>query len=186
MRSYYLRLAASALIIIACMQAKVLGQDAIPAKETKKEAGQSAEKKGGSAPFANVIAGLKATPGCLGVETARISGKNVVFAWFENKQAVMKWYYSDTHQDLMHRGFPDAEYKKPLKDVPKDSGPIMVIASLTLAKEPHFKSSPMPISQIAIELYQPLPGGTFVGGRFAPASFKVPHMRDYTSADKQP
>jgi hypothetical protein len=46
-----------------------------------------------------LIPALKATPGCLGVETARTSsGKNVIFACFENRGAVMKWYYSDAHQ----------------------------------------------------------------------------------------
>src|SRR5216110_2738753 len=58
-------------------------------------------------PFAglpDLVAGLKATPGCLGVETARTaSGKQVIFAWFENKSAVLKWYYSDTHVALMQQ-----------------------------------------------------------------------------------
>src|SRR5262245_28351929 len=49
--------------------------------------------------FPDLVAALKATPGCLGVETARTSsGKQVIFAWFENKKAVLAWYYSDTHQ----------------------------------------------------------------------------------------
>ena len=97
----------------------------------------------------------------------------------------MKWYFSDVHQDVMHTAFPDADLKKPLKDVPKDAGPILAIASLTLAKESKFKATSMPISQIAIELYQPLPGGTYLGGRFAPDSVKVPNMRGYTDAEKQ-
>ncbi|MDT4898958.1 MAG: hypothetical protein QOH25_4035 [Acidobacteriota bacterium] len=38
--------------------------------------------------FPDLVAGLKATPGCLGVETARTdSGKSVIFAWFEDKKA---------------------------------------------------------------------------------------------------
>ena len=37
--------------------------------------------------------GLRETPGCLGVEAARTqTGKNVIFAWFENKAAAMAWY----------------------------------------------------------------------------------------------
>jgi hypothetical protein len=31
----------------------------------------------------------------------------------------------------------------------------------------------LPVSQIAIELYAPLPGGLAAGGRFAPSSVKV-------------
>jgi hypothetical protein len=129
----------------------------------------------------DLIGGLKKTPGCLGVETARtMSGKNVIFAWFENKRAVMKWYYSEVHQDAMHSGFPEIEYDKPMAQVPADAGPILAIASITPAKESHFKGTTMPISQIAIELYQPLPGGVALGGRFAPPSVKVPNLKDYS------
>src|SRR5262245_56742972 len=50
----------------------------------------------------DLIAMLKATPGCLGVDAARtMSGKQVIFAWFENKKAVLNWYYSDGHQRLI-------------------------------------------------------------------------------------
>jgi hypothetical protein len=36
-------------------------------------------------PFPDLVGPLKATPGCLGVETARTaSGKMVIFAWFED------------------------------------------------------------------------------------------------------
>lgn len=53
----------------------------------------------------DLVAALKATPGCLGVETARTgSGKQVIFAWFENKDA----------------------------EVPS-SGPVLAVASLTPA-----------------------------------------------------
>src|SRR5260370_42318609 len=49
-----------------------------------------------------LLADLKATPGCLGVETAKTdSGKQVVFAFFENKKAVLAWYNSPTHQKLV-------------------------------------------------------------------------------------
>jgi hypothetical protein len=34
----------------------------------------------------------------------------------------------------------------------------------------------LPVSQIAIELYAPLPGGLAAGGRFAPSSVKVPGL----------
>lgn len=125
--------------------------------------------------FEGFLAALKATPGCLGIETATTgSGKQVIFAWFENKKAVLAWYYSDAHQQVMKQFFPGNENskRKPLKDTPDDSGPIMAVASLTV-KGPPTKENPLGFSQIAIELYQPLSGGLALGGKFAPAKMKV-------------
>ena len=142
---------------------------------------QAAGKQDPGKGFPDLVAGLKATPGCLGVETARTaSGKQVIFAWFEDKKAVLKWYYSDTHQQVMKRFFPGQEYSKPLKAVPDNGGPIMAIASITFAAKPRFKETPLPISQISIELYAPLPGGLHFGGRFAPDALRVDGMRDYS------
>ena len=125
----------------------------------------------------DLVAALKATPGCLGVETAKTaSGKAVIFAWFEDKKAALKWYYSDTHQEIMKKFFPGRKFKKPLANVPDDSGPLMAIASITLADKPS-KENPSPLKQIAIELYQPISGGISVGGRFAPDKLKVPKPR---------
>ena len=136
--------------------------------------------------FPDLVAALKASPGCLGVETASTStGKQVIFAWFEDKKAVVKWYYSEVHQQAMKQFTSGVEGPKPLKDVADDTGPIMVIASVTIAKEGKFKQVSLPISQIAIELYQPLPGGAHLGGRFAPKSVKVPQLRDYTPKEKE-
>jgi len=73
---------------------------------------------------------------------------------------------------------------EPLKGVPDDSGPIMAIASLTMADKPYFAGISLPISQISIELYQPITGGIFLGSRFAPAGLKVPDMRDLTPSGK--
>jgi hypothetical protein len=50
----------------------------------------------------DLVGGLRNTPGCLGVETATTaSGKQVIFAWFENKNALSSWYYSETHMKAM-------------------------------------------------------------------------------------
>ena len=129
-----------------------------PAKDTKKQAG-----------FGDLVGALKATPGCLGVETARTgSGKQVIFAWFENKSAAMKWYMSDVHQDVMKRFLPNFHSgSKPLADVTDENAPILAIASVTFNDKPAEGQSPF--KQIAIELYQPLGGGLEIGGRFAPA-----------------
>jgi hypothetical protein len=56
----------------------------------------------------------------------------------------------------------------------------MAIASVTMADSAQFAETSLPISQIAIELYQPLPGGLFLGGRFTPQGVKVKGMLDLT------
>ena len=135
--------------------------------------------------FPDLVGGLKAIPGCLGVETAMTaSGKSVIFAWFEDKKAVLRWYYSDMHQQVMKQFFPGGNYRTPLQEVSDDSGPILAIASLTMAEKSQHKPTSLPVSQIAIELYQPITGGLFLGGRLAPDSLKVPRLRDYTPKTK--
>ena len=125
----------------------------------------------------DLVGALRATPGCLGVETARTaSGKQVIFAWFENKKAVLTWYYSDTHVALMRQlsgGGPRPG--GPLADVP-DEGPVLAVASLTPSAGAQPGDLRAGFSQIAIELYQPLPGGIAAGGRFGPTSMKVPGL----------
>lgn len=129
----------------------------------------------------DLITPLKATPGCLGVEAARTqSGKNVIFAWFENKQAVMNWYDSDIHQAMMTRFFGGDPGHEPMEHVTDADGPLMVVASLTPAK-PGTPGAAGPFAQIAIEIYKPMPGGAAVGGRFAPAGLKVEGLRDYSA-----
>jgi hypothetical protein len=131
--------------------------------------------------FPDLVGALKATPGCVGVEVARTgSGKQVIFAWFEDKKAALNWYYSDTHQAVIKQFFPQsAESKRtPMKDVPDDGGPVLAIASITMADKAPGEITTLPISQIAIELYRPLPGGLALGGRFAPSAIKVPGLRE--------
>ena len=135
--------------------------------------------KGAGKGLPDLVAALKESPGCLGVETARTaSGKSVIFAWFEDKKAALAWYHSDTHRQVMRRFLPDAKRGgKPLAGVPDDSGPILAIASVTPNDKPT-KEDPSPFKQIAIELYRPLGGGLAIGGRFAPERMKVPPRKD--------
>ena len=131
--------------------------------------------------FPDLVAGLLATDGVVGVETAQTpSGQQLIFAWFEDKAAALRWYYSETHQMVQEAFVPDRPEHTPLQHIPDDVGPIMAIASVTPADSAHFAGVPLAISQIAIELYQPLPGGVFLGSRFAPAGVKVKGMLDYT------
>jgi hypothetical protein len=129
--------------------------------------------------FPDLVAALNATPGCLGVETARTaSGKQVIFAWFDDKKAALSWYYSDTHTALMNQFFPQRSPRTPMVDVPDDGGPVVMVASITYADKAPAGVTTLPVSQLAIELYRPLPGGVALGGRFAPASLKVPGLID--------
>jgi hypothetical protein len=131
-------------------------------------------------PLMNLPKLILTTPGCLGVETAMTqSGKMVIFAWFENKKAALAWYYSQAHQALMKMAGGGAPRPRgPMADVPDDGRPIMAIASVTLSRpqEGIPQTGLPPVSQIAIELYAPLPGGLAAGGRFAPASVTVPGL----------
>ncbi len=136
----------------------------------------------GAASFPDLGGGLKATKGCLGVEMAQTAdGKKLIFAWFEDKKAVKRWFYSEVHQQIMDQFFPQGgdDYHKPLEAV-ADDVPIMAIASITMSDHAHIEATQMPFSQIAIELYTPVNGGIFLGGRFAPEGLKVEGMEDYT------
>jgi hypothetical protein len=142
-------------------------------------AGQSASTPPPPGGFPDLVGALKAVPGVLGVDAARtMSGKQVIFAWFENKQAVLNWYNSDVHRKLMD-GFAGGARRPdgPLAGVRDDSGPVLCIASLTMdpaaAQSGDLRAA---TSQIAIELYTPLPGGLAAGGRFAPSTVKVPGL----------
>jgi hypothetical protein len=121
-----------------------------------------------------LIKGLKETPGCLGVETARTaSGKSLVIAFFENKRAALKWFYSPTHRQAME--LLENEYsgkRKPLAGVPEDV-PVMAVASVKVGGKPFSDKVKLPISQIAIELYTPLTPGLVLGGSFAPDAFRA-------------
>ncbi|MEE8459852.1 MAG: hypothetical protein V3S08_08255, partial [Phycisphaerales bacterium] len=66
-------------------------------------AGAWTQPGGGSrGPMPDLVGGLKQVRGCLGVELASTrGGKQLIFAWFEDKQAVQRWYYSDTHMGIM-------------------------------------------------------------------------------------
>ena len=75
----------------------------------------------------DLVGALKATPGVLGVDAGQMmSGKQVIFAWFENKQAVLNWYNSDVHRKLMNGFSSDGRRPDgPLAGIKDDSGPIL-------------------------------------------------------------
>lgn len=130
--------------------------------------------------FPNVVKALRASPGCLGVETGQTtSGRQVIFAWFENKKALVDWYHSDVHQRAMRAVFPNQNFDaRPLPDLADDSGPILTIVSVKFADQPAAGATVRAITSIGIELYGPLPGGIAVGGRFAPEALTVKGLRE--------
>ena len=127
-----------------------------------------------------LIKAARESPGCLGVETGRTnSGTLVIFAWFQNKKAIVDWYRSDFHQRAMKAAFPNLVVnREPLPDVPDDSGFILALVTLKLSTAQPTEAAPIPIQTIGIELYTPLPNGVAVGGRFAPSTVKVPGLRE--------
>jgi hypothetical protein len=137
---------------------------------------------------AHLMAGLRQTEGCLGVDAGQfMSGKNAIIAWFENKAAVQRWYHSEVHLGVMRMAMPEqfAEMEHtPLEHVTDEDAPVMVVASITFVDRPMIEGMNLPVSQLAIELYTPLPGGAFINGRLAPESLKVPHMKGYS--DREP
>ncbi len=159
-------------IVLAAALGLLLFGPAIVAAQTNAPAPPA---RGG---FPDLVGALKATPGVLGVDTAQTgSGKQVIFAWFENKQAVMTWYNSELHRGLMASlggGPPRSE--GPLAGIKDETIPVLAVASVTpdAAANGDFRK----VRQISIELYTPLPGGIAIGGRFAPASMTVPGLMD--------
>jgi len=140
--------------------------------------------------FPSVVKALRAAPGCLGVETGQtVSGRQVIFAWFDGKKALVDWYHSDVHQRAMKSAFPNQRFdREPLPDLAEDSGAILAIVSVKFASAPAPGATAPAISSIGIELYGPLPGGVAVGGRFAPDALKVRGLReiDIGTAQSQP
>lgn len=143
-------------------------------------AGRQPEQPAGGPPdfAAALIKGLESTEGCLGVDAAQFrSGKNTIVAWFENKEAVIRWYNHPTHRRMMMASGGVPMEGKPLEHVTDPDAPIMVMASISMGGKPAVENSPLPFSQISIELYAPLPGGASVNGRLAPEAFKVAHHK---------
>lgn len=129
-----------------------------------------AQASGGTVTLGNLVAAMKSVQGCVGVETARTStGKQVAFAWFVDKHALTRWYSTNLFRGVMKQIFNGEQPADPA--TLKDGVPILMIASITLADKPDGQS--VVVSQMSVELYQPLSGGISVGGRFTPNSIEL-------------
>lgn len=150
------------------------------------EAGVAASQPDlGAAMGQMIVNGLKSTEGCLDAVAAQVQGGRLsIIAWFEDRAAAMRWYESRTHQFLM-RGLPSPPAdNEPMSHIEADQ-PIMVIATITPAGPGEDYGLGMPIKQISIELFAPLPGGAAVNGRLSPTEFPVEHMRHMQAVRQQ-
>lgn len=137
--------------------------------------GRAAGASGGGGDLGAMLeAALLATEGCHGVEQASLaSGKAVIMAWFEDKAALERWYYSPVHQRFTGGTRNDLTGDAaPMAHVPHDV-PVLVLATITPKAG---AANPFDVDQISIELFTPLPGGAMLGGRLTPMAIKVPHM----------
>jgi hypothetical protein len=132
-----------------------------------------------------LVKAVMASPGVLGIELGQTAkGRRVIFAWFEDKRALVNWYQSDFHERGVKWAFPNLKsVREPLPDLPENSGQILALVTLKFSNTSsagattRITSRP-PIESIGIELYTPLPGGVAVGGRFAPKRVRVPGLRE--------
>ena len=93
---------------------------------------------------ASLLQGLRETEGCLGVDAARMmSGKNSIFAWFEDKAAVKRWYDHPVHRRMLAASGvePDGE---PMEHI-EDGVPILVVATISFAGPPAVAESQIPL-----------------------------------------
>jgi hypothetical protein len=169
-RQSFALLAATAAAAIAVTAAA--RQGAAPAPDAKPAAPAARPNPADLGP--KMIQMLKATPGCMGVESGKLdSGKLVIFAFFKDKKAAMEWYHHPMHQQLQNMAAPDRDKNRtPMASVP-DGVPVVAVASLTPSEKPVVDGGKLPFSQIAIELYTPLTGGLNIGGGFAPDDFRA-------------
>ncbi|MCW5756396.1 MAG: hypothetical protein KIT54_04080 [Phycisphaeraceae bacterium] len=132
-----------------------------------------------------LVEAMRSVPGCLDAQTGRMaSGKSVIIGWFEDVHAARRWYDHPMHRGMMGRlgpaaggdGGGGARGPLPLAHVP-EGVPLMIVASVTFTDRPSIPGVPMPISQIGIEVFAPVPGGATINGRLSPESFPVEHMR---------
>jgi heme-degrading monooxygenase HmoA len=107
---------------------------------------------------------LRAIPGCRGVELAHSeSGRHSILAWFEDKEALANWYYSDFHKNLQRTYYPEEIPGPLLANVPYRGGPIIAIASFGLDEKMDPAAPMLAIRDITVDLFSPLSADTLLG-----------------------
>ncbi|MEQ9616734.1 MAG: hypothetical protein RLN60_01725 [Phycisphaerales bacterium] len=115
--------------------------------------------------------GLSEIEGCEKVLFAQTTaGNNTIMAWFTDKAAAKRWYYSETHTSMMGMVGSDPHEGEPMANVP-EGVPVFVMATITpTSPDKSVIPGPMPVSQISIELYTPLDAGAAINGGLMPDS----------------
>ena len=106
----------------------------------------------------------------------------MIFAWFEDKAAAMRWYDHPTHRRM--RGASRLEGRDGVGGVAEVGGvggepmaaledgvPVMAVACIVFDGPAAVPESPIPFSAISIELFTPVPGGLRLNGGFSPDGF---------------
>ena len=168
------------LVVVTFVPIVTLGQEVqAPPTPVREEAVKPEKRPPTQDMGQRLVEGLKSTEGCLGVDSARMnSGKNVIIAWFKDPESVRRWYRHPVHAAMLQMVGSDVSENSPLEHV-KEDVPVMVVASITFTDKPEIEGIPMPISQIAIELFTPLPGGAYINSRLSPDKFEAPEMDAY-------
>lgn len=148
------------------------------ARPSNAQSDGESEGRGGPDLGATLARGLNDTEGCLKVMFAQTSeGTNTIMAWFEDKAAARRWYYSETHARFVKMVGQDPAENEPMANVPEDV-PVFVMASIQMSKSgKSLIPGPMPIDQISIELYTPLDAGASVNGRLMPDGIELPNFK---------
>jgi tetratricopeptide (TPR) repeat protein len=97
------------------------------------------------------LAKLEKQPGLLGVHALSSvdhRGMLVILTWWENKQALNNWFYSETHQGIISQFYGG---RPPAGGAPAAKAPVGAMG------------------QVGIELFTALPGGMQFGGGLTPA-----------------
>ncbi|MEM9502175.1 MAG: hypothetical protein AAF941_10075 [Pseudomonadota bacterium] len=134
-----------------------------------------------------LIDAIKSVEGMLGMHTARThDGVELIMAWFEDRDAVMRWFTHSYHRKLL-RDAGRPEDNVAAEHFGNDVGPILVIASVAYRDQPVSLEGSMfddpqgrRPTRFAVEYYVPLSGGAFMVEPFAPvrAAKRVQHLRD--------
>lgn len=124
---------------------------------------------------ARLLEEIASVEGCYGVKSARVhDGTELIFAWFENRTAVLRWFDHPYHRRLL-RDAGRPEDNTAAEHFGDDVGPILVLASVAYPAGRGAIDASMfddPVSgrpsRFAIEYYAPLSGGAFMVEPFAP------------------
>ncbi|MEO1044683.1 MAG: hypothetical protein AAFX04_04515 [Pseudomonadota bacterium] len=141
---------------------------------------------------AKIISSMKSVEGVYDVHTARShDGVELIMAWFENRDAVLRWFNHPYHRKLL-RDAGRPEDGVAAEHFGDDVGPILIIASVAYHDQPASLKGSMfddpdgrRPTRFSVEYYVPLPGGAYMSETFAPTAVtaNIPGMRDVYDDD---